>query len=177
MQFLHPDRDAERELSLEDVFLVPSYFAGHSRLEVDLPPGDFPGSAHPVVSANMNAVTGKRMAETMARSGGLGVLPQDMQLDTLKRIVGHIKAAHVRFDTPLEVTADATLRDVQGIMLKRSHGMVIVVDQSRHPIGIITPFDLRERDQYTSTTRLMSTRVVKLPNDTDNRTAYLTMKL
>src|SRR5471030_1887287 len=123
MRFLHA-RDAELELSLDDVFLTPGYFEGASRLDVDLSPPDFPGSAHPIVSANMNAVTGKRMAETMARFGGLGVLPQDMALDTVARIVKHIHAADPRYDTPLAVTPRATLRDVQGIIRKRSHDLV-----------------------------------------------------
>ena len=92
MRFLHPERDEKLELSLDDVFLVPGYFDGSSRLDVDLRPVDFPGSAHPIVSANMNAVTGKRMAETMARLGGLGVLPQDMELETAARIIREIKA-------------------------------------------------------------------------------------
>lgn len=70
MRFLHPERDAALELTLDEVFLVPGYFDGTSRSEVDLTPVDFPGGSHPIVSANMNAVTGKRMAETMARFGG-----------------------------------------------------------------------------------------------------------
>ena len=59
MQFLHPEYDDHLELSLEDVFIVPGGFEGTSRMEVDLTPPDFAGGSHPVVSANMNAVTGK----------------------------------------------------------------------------------------------------------------------
>ena len=114
MRFLHPEHDANLELSLDDVFLVPAYFEGTSRAEVDLTPADFAGGSHPVVSANMNAVTGKRMAESMARLGGLGVLPQDMDLRTVDRLVRHIKQAHPRHDTALVVTPHETLRDVPG---------------------------------------------------------------
>src|SRR3954470_12104897 len=121
MRFLHPERDEQLELALEDVFLVPDYFDGTSRLDTDLTPPDFAGGSHPIVSANMNAVTGKRMAETMARFGGLGVLPQDMALETAARIIAHIKAADPRYDTPLSVSPRATLRDVTGIIRKRSH--------------------------------------------------------
>src|SRR5215210_6300037 len=99
MRFLHPAEDERHELSLEDVFLTPGYFAGASRLDVDLTPADQQGESHPIVSANMNAVTGKRMAETMARFGGLGVLPQDMDLETVERIVRHIRSADPRYDT------------------------------------------------------------------------------
>ena len=150
MKFLHPDRDNQLELSLDDVFIVPNYFDGTSRMNVNLVPGDFAGSSNPIVSANMNAVTGKRMAETMARYGGIGVLPQDMDLATVGRIIRHIKQANPVYDTPLMVTGDATLRDVQGIILKRAHDMVVVVDHDQKPLGIITHADLREKDQYLS---------------------------
>ncbi len=176
MRFLHPERDQHLELALEDVFLTPGYFDGSSRLDVDLTPDDFAGGAHPIVSANMNAVTGKRMAETMARFGGLGVLPQDMELATVERIVSHIHKADPRYDTALAVSPRETLRDVAGIMRKRSHNLVVVVDEHRRPIGIVTPSDLRDRDQYTPVERIMQTRMVSVRAGTPNRAAFLTME-
>src|SRR6185503_13436202 len=175
MRFLHPERDERLELSLDDVFLVPGYFDGSSRLDVDLQPIDFAGGAHPIVSANMNAVTGKRMAETMARLGGLGVLPQDMDLETAARIIRHIRAADPRYDTPLSVSTRATLRDVLGIIRKRAHDMVVVVDEERRPVGIVTHADLRNRDQYTPVGAFMSSRAVTIPVGTANRDAFLLM--
>jgi IMP dehydrogenase len=172
MRFLHPERDEQLELSLDDVFLVPSLFDGASRSQVDLTPEDFRGGSHPVVSANMNAVTGKRMAETMARYGGLGVLPQDMDLATVERLVAHIKAAHPRFDTALTVAPDATLRDVQGLIRKRSHDLVVVVDDAGKLLGVITHADLRDRDQYTPAHRLASRSTVKIPPAATNREAF-----
>src|SRR5512142_1022453 len=154
MRFLHPEREELLELSLDDVFLVPGFFEGASRRDVDLRPIDFPGGSHPIVSSNMNAVTGKRMAETMARFGGLGVLPQDMALETVARIVKHIQAADARYDTPLAVSPRDSLRDVQGIIRKRAHDLVVVVDDEHRPLGIITHADLRERDQYTPASAL-----------------------
>ncbi len=176
MRYLHPAHDEELELSTDDVFLNPGYFDGASRLDTDLSPPDFAGSAHPIVSANMNAVTGKRMAETMARFGGLGVLPQDMVLDTVERIVKHIHAADPRYDTPLAVVPRATLRDVQGIIRKRSHDLVIVVDEDRKPVGVITHSVLRDRDQYTRASQLMSPRLVALPVGIANRDAFISME-
>ncbi len=175
MRFLHPERDQSLELALEDVFLVPDYFDGVSRLEVDLRPDDFAGSSQPIVSANMNAVTGKRMAETMARYGGLGVLPQDMHLQTVERIVAHIRGAHPRFDTALTVRPSATIRDVLGIVRKRAHDMVVVLDDERRPVGIVTSSDLRDRDQYTPVHRVMSTQMVLLSSESRNDEAYRTM--
>ncbi|MCA9675186.1 MAG: GuaB1 family IMP dehydrogenase-related protein [Kofleriaceae bacterium] len=176
MRFLHPDHDEQLELATDDVFLNPGYFDGGSRLDCDLTPTDFAGGSHPIVSANMNAVTGKRMAETMARFGGLGVLPQDMALDTVERIVKHIHAADTRYDTALAVSPRATLRDVQGIIRKRSHDLVVVIDDERRPIGIVTHSDLRDRDQYLPASRLMSQRMVTLPVGISNRDAFLRME-
>jgi IMP dehydrogenase len=174
MRFLHPARDEELELSTDDVFLSPSYFEGSSRLETDLSPPDFPGGSHPIVSANMNAVTGKRMAETMARFGGLGVLPQDMAIDTAARIIAHIKAADPRYDTALSVSPSAPLRDVQGIIRKRSHDLVVVVDDGQRPMGIVTQENL-DSDQYTPVSTLMSRKLVTLPVGILNRDAFLLM--
>jgi len=176
VRFLHPDHDEQLELSTDDVFLNPGYYEGGSRLETDLTPPDFAGGSHPIVSANMNAVTGKRMAETMARFGGLGVLPQDMALETVERIVRHIRAADTRYDTALAVSPRATLRDVQGIIRKRSHDLVVVVDDERRPLGIVTHSDLRDRDQYVPASRLMSQRLVTLPAGLPNRDAFLQME-
>ncbi len=176
MRFLHPAHDENLELSTDDVFLNPGYFDGASRLDTDLSPPDFPGGAHPIVSANMNAVTGKRMAETMARFGGLGVLPQDMDLDTVARIVKHIHGADPRYDTPLAVSPRATLRDVQGIIRKRSHDLVVVVDDERKPIGVVTHAAFRDRDQYTPASLLMSERLVTVPVGISNRDAFVLME-
>jgi GMP reductase len=176
VRFLHPEHDEQLELATDDVFLIPGYFDGVSRNDADLAPPDFPGGAHPIVSANMNAVTGKRMAETMARFGGLGVLPQDMALETVARIVKHIRDADIRYDTALAVSPRATLRDVQGIIRKRSHDLVVVIDEQRRPIGIVTHSDLRDRDQYSPAARLMSQRMVTVPAGISNRDAFLQME-
>jgi IMP dehydrogenase len=176
MRFLHPHRDVHLELSLDDCFLVPSYFDGTTRLATDLTPADLPGGSQPVVSANMNAVTGRRMAESMARLGGLGVLPQDMDLGTVERIVAHVKGADQRYDTPLAVTPGATLRDVQGIIRKRAHDLVVVIDEERRPIGIVTQADLRDRDQYTDVSQVMSTAMVTALDGMGHREAFRLME-
>lgn len=176
MRFLHPERDSNLELAIDDVFIVPGFHEGGSRRTVDLSPPDFAGGSHPVVSANMNAVTGKRMAETIARYGGLGILPQDMAPETVERIVRHVKAASPRFDTPLVVDPKATLRDVLGIIRKRAHGLVVVVDENRRPIGIASLADIREHDQYSPVGKRMSREVITITEPVDHRAAFTVME-
>src|SRR5213083_809285 len=89
------------DLTYSDVFLVPSRSAVTSRLDVSLAPDDGSGASIPLVSANMNSITGPRLAATLARRGGLGVLPQDMPLQELAAAIRWVKDQPVRWDAPL----------------------------------------------------------------------------
>ena len=68
MRFLDGHTPAH-DLTYHDAFLVPSRSAVSSRFDVDLTPVDGTGSTIPLVVANMTAVAGRRMAETVARRG------------------------------------------------------------------------------------------------------------
>ena len=65
------------DLTYNDVFIVPNRSDVASRFDVDLSSSDGSGTTIPVVVANMTAVAGRRMAETIARRGGIVMLPQD----------------------------------------------------------------------------------------------------
>ena len=69
------------DLSFDDVFMVPRRTTVGSRLDVDLRTADGTGNTIPLVVANMTAVSGRRMAETVARRGALAVIPQDIPSD------------------------------------------------------------------------------------------------
>ena len=64
------------DLTYNDVFMVPSMSSVQSRQSVDLATPDGLGTTIPVVVSNMTAIAGRRMAETVARRGGLVVLPK-----------------------------------------------------------------------------------------------------
>ena len=75
------------DLAYSDVFLVPSRSEVGSRLDVDLTTRDGSGATIPIVVANMTAVAGRRMAETVARRGGIAVLPQDIPVDVVAEVI------------------------------------------------------------------------------------------
>ena len=114
------------DLTYSDVFLVPSRSSVASRLDVSLAPGDGTGATIPIVSANMNSVTGPRLAATLARRGGLGVLPQDMPLQQLDAAIRWVKAQPVDYDTPYALdpgeTVAAALTRVPAV---EGHGIVL----------------------------------------------------
>ncbi|MCU1524048.1 MAG: inosine 5-monophosphate dehydrogenase [Microbacteriaceae bacterium] len=119
------------DLTYSDVFLVPSHSEVGSRLSVSLAPRDGTGATIPIVSANMNSVTGPRLAATLARRGGLGVLPQDLHLQDLDAAIRWVKDQPVAFDTPLVLRPEQTVADAlrqipaigdHGIVIKDEHG-------------------------------------------------------
>lgn len=132
MQFY--ETTPEHDLTYSDVFLVPSRSSIKSRLDVSLAPGDGTGATIPLVSANMNSVTGPRLAATLARRGGLGVLPQDMHLQDLDAAIRWVKDQPVQFDTPLDFSPDDTVAaaltripavEGHGIVLHDDHGAFV----------------------------------------------------
>ena len=89
MRFLNQSTDFD--LTYSDVFMVPSLSAVTSRLKVDLTTPDKIGTKIPLVVSNMTAIAGRRMAETVARRGGIVVLPQDIPLDIVENVVKFVK--------------------------------------------------------------------------------------
>ena len=83
MRFLDGQVPGPADLTYDDVFLVPGRSSVTSRFDVDLTTDDGSGATVPVVAANMTAVAGRRMAETVARRGGLAIIPQDIPIDVV----------------------------------------------------------------------------------------------
>src|SRR5918911_1523462 len=98
------DRRPDHDLTYADVFMVPNRSDVGSRLEVDLTTPDRVGTTIPVVVANMTAISGRRMAETVARRGGLAVIPQDIPAPVVAEVVAWVKARHLLFDTPITLS-------------------------------------------------------------------------
>lgn len=124
MRFLGPV--PAHDLTYSDVFLVPSRSAVTSRLDVDLAPGDGSGATIPIVSANMNSVTGPRLAATLARRGGLGVLPQDLPLQELGEAIRWVKEQPVAWDTPIVLSPEQTVAEaLRQLPPAEGHGIVL----------------------------------------------------
>ncbi|MGY2745784.1 GMP reductase [Arthrobacter sp. UYCu723] len=138
------------DLTYSDIFLVPSRSDITSRLDVDLAADDGTGSVIPLVAANMTAVTGKRMAETMARRGGLAVLPQDVPLEVIRDVTAWIKTRHAVLETPVTLSPADTVIDALHLMGKRPHGAVTVVDEAGAVAGVIRAADCEGQDRFAS---------------------------
>lgn len=148
------------DLTYSDVFMVPSLSSVPSRFGVDLSTPDRLGTTIPVVVANMTAVAGRRMAETVARRGGITVLPQDIPLDVTATVIEYVKTRHLVYDTPITLGATHTVGDALGLIHKRAHGAVVVVDDEGLPVGIFTEHDAAGFDRFTQLKNVMSRELV-----------------
>ena len=154
MKFLGPT--PAYDLTYDDVFMVPRRSNVPSRLDVDVTSTDGLDLPLPLIAANMTAVTGRRMAETMARRGGLGIVPQDIPVDVVASTIARVKSADTVFDTPVTVSPADTIGTALGLVSKRAHSTVIVVD-SGQPVGTLTPANCEQLDRFTQVRDAMKT--------------------
>jgi IMP dehydrogenase len=160
------------DLTYDDVFLVPSRSDVTSRLDVDLATHDGSGTTIPLVAANMTAVSGRRMAETLARRGGLAIVPQDIPSDIVAEVTGWVKSRHTVVETAITLVPTDTVADALALLHKRAHGAAVVLDADDVPVGIVTPADLDDVDRFTQVGRVMTHDPSTLPDTVDPRAAF-----
>jgi IMP dehydrogenase len=173
MQMLHPDPG--HDLTYNDVFMVPSLSAVPSRTSVDLTTPDGIGTTIPLVVANMTAVAGRRMAETVARRGGIAILPQDIPTGIVCEVVDYLKRCHTTFETPITLGPEATIGEALSLIHKRSHGAVVVVDDGV-PVGVFTEHDAEGHDRFAQLQTVMSAKLHILPQTVDAREAFIDLE-
>ena len=151
--------------------MVPSYSQLASRMDVDLTAIDNTGTTIPLVVANMTAISGRRIAETVARRGGMAVIPQDIPFEIIADVISWVKSRHIIFDTPVTLNPNETVADAIDLITKRAHGALIVVEDNA-PVGIITEVDCENVDRFTQLNKIMSKDLVTLRDDVSPKEAF-----
>ena len=169
MEFL--DGRPAHDLTYDDVFMVPRRSAVASRYDVDLATTDGTGTTIPLVTANMTAVTGRRMAETVARRGGLGVLPQDIPTEVVADVVAWTKQRHPVVETAIVLDPHHTVGDALALLPKRAHRAAVVVEDGR-PVGIVAEDDCTGVDRFTQVRDVMTPKPVELSHALGPREAF-----
>ncbi|WAL66682.1 GuaB1 family IMP dehydrogenase-related protein [Amycolatopsis cynarae] len=171
MRFIEGHRPGH-ELTYDDVFLTPNRSAVESRFDVDLSTVDGTGTTIPIVVANMTAVAGRRMAETVARRGGLVVLPQDVDPAAVADTVSWVKSRHTVWDTPVVLTEGDAVADALNLVGKRAHGAVVVVDGEGRPLGIVDEAACAGVDRFARLSEVTEPALVTCPLDTPAREVF-----
>jgi IMP dehydrogenase len=125
-----------------------------------------------VVAANMTAVAGRRMAETLARRGALTVLPQDVAPEAVADIVAWTKSRHPVWDTPLVLTPGEAVADALNLLPKRSHGAVVVVDSGGRPVGTVDEAACTGVDRFTRLADVLDPSAPVVPLETAPREVF-----
>jgi IMP dehydrogenase len=159
------------DLTYDDVFVVPNHSDVTSRFDVDLSTADGSGTTIPVVVANMTAVAGRRMAETVARRGGIVVLPQDLPIEAVRQTVEFVKSRDHVADTPVILTADDSVSDAVALIHKRAHGAAVVVED-RRPVGLVIASNTTGVDRFARVRDVALADFVTAPLHTDPRQVF-----
>ncbi len=159
------------ELTYNDVFIVPNRSDVASRFDVDLSSADGSGTTIPVVVANMTAVAGRRMAETMARRGGIVILPQDLPITAVQQTVDFVKSRDLVLDTPVVLEPDDSVSDATALIHKRAHGVAVVVFEGR-PIGLVSESSCLGVDRFTRVRDVAITDFVTAPVGSEPRKIF-----
>ena len=170
MHFLDGHRPAY-DLTYNDVFIVPNRSDVVSRFDVDLATTDGTGTTIQVVVANMTAVAGRRMAETVARRGGIVVLPQDLPIEAVRATVAFVKSRGLVADTPVTLAPDDSVSDAVALIHKRAHGAAVVVDGNR-PVGLVTESATAGVDRFARVRDIATGDFVTAPLHTDPRRVF-----
>lgn len=132
-------------LTFDDVLLLPSYSQVLPR-EVSLKTR-FSRNVElniPVVSAAMDTVTEARLAITIAREGGIGVIHKNMSIEEQAMEVRKVKRAEsVMIHEPITITREGTVQDALTLMKEYKIGGIPVINDQKKLIGIVTNRDLR----------------------------------
>src|SRR6201987_5868102 len=170
MRFLDGHRPAY-DLTYDDVFIVPNRSDVASRFDVDLATDDGSGTTIPVVVANMTAVAGRRMAETVARRGGMVILPQALPITAVEHTVQFVKSRDLVLDTPVMLAPDDSVSDAIALIHKRAHGVAVVVFEGR-PIGLVRESSCLGVDRFTRVRDVAVSDFVTAPVGTEPRKIF-----
>jgi IMP dehydrogenase len=160
------------DLTYNDVFVVPGRSDLTSRFDVDLSTVDGSGTTIPVVVANMTAVAGRRMAETVARRGGIVVLPQDLPASAVREMVEFVKSRDLVVDTPVTLSPDDSVSDATALIHKRAHGVAVVIDVDGRPVGLVTDASCQGVDRFARVRDVATSDFVTAGVGTDPRAVF-----
>ena len=65
-----------------------------------------------------------------------------------------------------------TVSEALGLLPKRAHGAIVVVDAENRPVGVVTEADLEGVDRFTQVGQVMSREVVTVPEDIAPEAAF-----
>lgn len=123
----------------------------------------------PLVSANMDTVTGARMAIAQAKEGGIGIIHRYLSIEDQCQKISEVKREeNFVIQKPYSVGPTATIQEAERIMIKNNVGSLVVLNESGVLAGILTSRDIRFcSDKSISVSERMNGRGALITASTD----------
>ena len=101
----------------------------------------------PIVSANMDTITRAEMAIAVAEEGGIGIIDRGFRSGDIEPQVREVERVkrrqHGIIVDPYTIRPDAELTEAAETMRRTGVGTLVVVDDARRVVGLLTARDLR----------------------------------
>ena len=113
----------------------------------------------PIISAAMDTVTESKMAITMAKEGGIGIIHKNLTIEQQASFVQKVKRSEsVIIHNPITLSPDARLQDAHDVM--HEHNISgIPITKGNKLVGIITNRDMMfEDDMFKKVSDLMTSK-------------------
>lgn len=161
---------SEVALTFDDVLLVPQHtdVASRRKLSTETRFTSQMNLQIPIVSANMDTVTESDMGIAMAHAGGIGIIHRFMSTkDQVRQVMRVKKSESFVVDNPITLNETDTLGDVNRIVEETDTGGIVILDDAKQVVGIVTTRDLLfEKDFNRPLAEVMSREVITAPADT-----------
>ncbi|MBO5383218.1 MAG: IMP dehydrogenase [Ruminococcus sp.] len=132
-------------LTFDDVLLIPAESdVTPNMIELDTRLAGNVMLRTPIMTAAMDTVTGARMAISIAREGGIGIIHKNMSIEQQADEVDKVKRSENGvIVNPFSLTEDRLVADADALMGKYKISGVPIVDDKGKLVGIITNRDMR----------------------------------
>lgn len=123
----------------------------------------------PLVSAAMDTVSESRLAISMAREGGIGIIHKNMPIEKQASQIDQVKRSeHGVIVDPFFLSPEHTLRDADDLMGHYRISGVPICDKNKKLVGILTNRDLRFVQDFTQKIKdvMTSENLVTAPEGT-----------
>ncbi len=132
--------------TFDDFLIKPGWGTAKSRKDISLV-SNFSKNIKlnlPIVSANMDTITGARMAVAVAKEGGLGIIHRYLSIEDQCLKVKEVKREeNFIIENPYSISPKSTIGEARNIMDKNKVGGLVVVDQNGRLVGMLTSRDVR----------------------------------
>jgi IMP dehydrogenase len=158
--------DFVRGCTFDDFLFTPQYGVVERRdpstIDLSCRLSEHLSLKRPIVSANMDTITRAEMAIAVAEEGGIGIIDRGFRAGDVEPQVREVERVkrrqHGIIGDPYTIGPEALLSDASAIMQRTGVGTLVVVDEARRVLGLLTTRDMRFADASATAAARMTPR-------------------